>query len=186
MLRAEKREPVAEIVGKKGVSLMKFLGLTPAWTKTDVEDRIPFADIAAIAERYMTAYEKKQIARVDVCYMRFHSLGSQRPTVAQLLPIEPPKSEAAGAKGPQVTFEFSPQPALLLSRLIPESVRIRLFQFFNDAIVSEQIARMIAMKAATEAAGDMIKTLTRDYNRARQTQITMELLDIVGGAAAVN
>ena len=64
-------------------------------------------------------------------------------------------------------------------------MRVRLFQFFNDAVVSEHIARMVAMKAATDAAGDMIKTLTRQYNRARQTQITMELLDIVGGANAL-
>jgi len=65
-------------------------------------------------------------------------------------------------------------------------VRARLFQAFNDAIVSEQVARMVAMKAATDAAGDMIKALTREYNRARQTQITMELLDIVGGANALS
>jgi F-type H+-transporting ATPase subunit gamma len=64
-------------------------------------------------------------------------------------------------------------------------VRVRLFQCFNDAVVSEQIARMVAMKAATDAAGDMITSLTRQYNRARQTHITMELLDIVGGANAL-
>ena len=63
--------------------------------------------------------------------------------------------------------------------------RIRLFQAFLDAAVSEQIARMVAMKAATEASEEMIKTLSRQYNRARQTQITMELLDIVGGANAL-
>ena len=66
------------------------------------------------------------------------------------------------------------------------TVRVRLFQAFTDAAVSEQVARMVAMKAATDAAGDMIKSLTREYNRARQTQITMELLDIVGGANALS
>ena len=65
-------------------------------------------------------------------------------------------------------------------------MRVRLFQAFNDAAVSEQVARMVAMKAATDAAQDMIKALTREYNRARQTQITMELLDIVGGANALS
>jgi F-type H+-transporting ATPase subunit gamma len=74
---------------------------------------------------------------------------------------------------------------VLLAHLIPEAVKIRLFQCFNDAIVSEQVARMIAMKAATDSAGDMIKFLTRQYNRARQSQITTELADIVGGANAV-
>src|SRR5436309_1761840 len=73
-----------------------------------------------------------------------------------------------------------------LDELPPATVRVRLFQAFNDAAVSEQVARMVAMKAATDAAQDMIKALTREYNRARQTQITMELLDIVGGANALS
>ena len=82
-------------------------------------------------------------------------------------------------------YEFSPDPQTLLEEILPASVRIRLFQCFTDAAVSEQVARMVAMKAATDAAGDMIKNLTRQYNRARQTHITMELLDIVGGANAI-
>jgi len=84
-----------------------------------------------------------------------------------------------------VDYEFSPDPKQLLDELLPATVRVRLFQAFTDAAVSEQVARMVAMKAATDAAGDMIKSLTREYNRARQTQITMELLDIVGGANAL-
>jgi F-type H+-transporting ATPase subunit gamma len=89
------------------------------------------------------------------------------------------------AASANVEFEFSPEPKELLDELLPASVRVRLFQCFTDAAVSEQIARMVAMKAATDAAGDMIKMLTRQYNRARQTQITMELLDIIGGASAL-
>ncbi|MCZ6817730.1 MAG: F0F1 ATP synthase subunit gamma, partial [Planctomycetota bacterium] len=83
-------------------------------------------------------------------------------------------------------YEFSPEPADLLKVLLPQTVKVRLYQCFTDAAVSEQVARMVAMKAATDAAGDMIKTLTRKYNRARQTQITMELLDIVGGSEGLN
>nr|MDP9122838.1 F0F1 ATP synthase subunit gamma [Acidobacteriota bacterium] len=83
-------------------------------------------------------------------------------------------------------YEFSPGPRELLDELLPAVVRLRLFQAWSDAAVSEQVARMVAMKAATDAAGDMIKALGRQYNRARQTQITMELLDIVGGANALN
>ena len=82
-------------------------------------------------------------------------------------------------------YEFSPHPRELLEDLLPASVRIGLFQFFIEANTSEQIARMVAMKAATDAAEEMIKNLTRQYNRARQTHITMELLDIVGGAEAL-
>ena len=87
--------------------------------------------------------------------------------------------------GRAVEYEFSPEPRELLEVLLPASVRMRLFQCFTDAVVSEQVARMVAMKAATDAASDMITTLTRQYNRARQTHITMELLDIIGGASAL-
>jgi F-type H+-transporting ATPase subunit gamma len=177
-----------DIVGKKGVNFCRFMKLTPSMTITNVEDKVPFEQVAELAERYMKMYRDRQIAQVEVAYTRFVSVGQQVASRARLLPIEPPAAadagaEAAGRVKPQ--FEFSPPPAELLSRLIPESVKVRLYQFFNESIVSEQIARMSAMKAATDAARDMIKYLTRVYNRVRQGQITSELADIVGGAEAV-
>jgi F-type H+-transporting ATPase subunit gamma len=198
--------PSMEVVGKKGVNYLKFLGVPMARTITDVEDKIAFSRVSEMAERYMAAYQSGQIGRVDVVYTQFHSVAVQRPAVVQLLPIEPPSGGAgarptegieprgrtaalsggpAGRPAQNIEFEFSPPPAELLKRLIPEAVKIRLYQCFNDAIVSEQVARMVAMKAATDAAGSMSKSLTRAYNRARQSQITMELADIVGGANAV-
>lgn len=179
-------EPAIEMVGKKGVNYLRFLGFPMSQTITDVEHQIPFARVAEMAERYMRMYLADEVGRVDVAYMQFHSMGVQRPAVAQLLPIEPPKAEEEGRTRVRPEFEFSPSPEVLLGRLIPESVKIRLFQYFNDAIVSEQVARMVAMKAATDAAGDVIKYLTRRYSRARQSQITTELADIVGGANAVS
>lgn len=179
-----KLTPDMEIVGKKGINYLKFLRVPIATTITDVEDKIAFARVAEMAQRYMDLYLRGEVARVDVVYMQFHSAGVQRPAVARLLPIEPPKAAATGPRT-NIQFEFSPAPDVLLAHLIPEAVKIRLFQCFNDAIVSEQVARMVAMKAATDAASDMIKFLTREYNRARQSQITTELADIVGGANAV-
>lgn len=173
-----------EMVGKKGVGYARFLGWPLAERTTDVEDKIAYARVAAMAERYMQQYTARQIARVDVAYTRFLSIGVQRATVAQLLPIVPPEDEAA-RRAARPDFEFSPPPEVLLARLIPESVKVRLYQCFNDSIVSEQVARMTAMKSATDAAGEMIKSLGTQYNRARQSQITMELADIVGGANAV-
>jgi F-type H+-transporting ATPase subunit gamma len=117
--------------------------------------------------------------------MRFYSASRQRPEVVQLLPLAATAPKATAAAQRAVDYEIRPEPEKLLSELLPATVRIRLFQAFLDAAVSEQIARMVAMKAATEASEDMIKTLSRQYNRARQTQITMELLDIVGGANAL-
>ncbi|HOO17416.1 MAG TPA: ATP synthase F1 subunit gamma [Phycisphaerae bacterium] len=178
--------PDLEVVGKKGIAYFRFLGFPITTRITDVDDRIAFARVADMAERYMNAYRNGEIARVDVAYMRFHSMASQRPAALQLLPIEPPSApESEAARAQAAEFEFSPPAPELLARLVPETVKTVLFQCFNDALLSEQVARMVAMKAATEAAGDMIKYLTRQYNRARQAQITLELADIVGGAEAV-
>ncbi len=178
--------PDLEVVGKKGLAFLKFLKEPVSREITDVDDQIDYVRVAEMADRYIEAYTSGRIASVDVAYMRFVSVGQQVPTVARLLPIEPPETEdGEGGGGSGANFEFSPPPEQLLANLIPETVKIRLYQFFNDAIVSEQVARMVAMKAATDAAGDMIKDLSRQYNRARQSQITMELADIVGGAAAV-
>ncbi len=179
--------PALEMVGKKGVNFCRFLGYELAETITDVEDRIAFGRVAEMAERYMRGYRAGELARVDVAFMRFHSVAVQRPAVVQLLPIQPaePAEQTTPAPHREVEFEFSPPPEQLLAALIPESVKIHLYQCFNDAIVSEQVSRMVAMKAATDAGGDMIRHLTREYNRARQSQITLELADIVGGAEAV-
>ena len=144
-------------------------------------------DVETIANAMMDRFIKGELAAVHVAYMRFVSAGRQVPTLMQLLPISGEATPGASEKseGAARQYEFSPEPKELLAELLPATVRIRLFQCFTDAAASEQIARMAAMKAATEAAGDMIKSLTRQYNRARQSQITMELLDIVGGANAL-
>jgi F-type H+-transporting ATPase subunit gamma len=120
-----------------------------------------------------------------VAYMRFISTGSQKPEVVRLLPMEPLRHREEGQVHREVEWEFSPDPASILADLLPEAVKVSLFQNFLEAVTSEQVARMVAMKAATDAAGDMIKFLSLQYNRARQTQITLDLLDIVGGANAL-
>jgi F-type H+-transporting ATPase subunit gamma len=155
---------------------------------TGIGDRVRFDQVEPLANALMDRFMRGEIASVHVAYMKFLSAGVQRPVVVQLLPLAPSADTAAGAVPPprSVEYEFSPDPQQLLDELLPATVRVRLFQAFTDAAVSEQVARMVAMKAATDAAGDMIKSLTREYNRARQTQITMELLDIVGGANALS
>ena len=129
-------------------------------------------------------------ARVDsmsVAYMKFLSASRQEPVVEQVLPLAaaPVEVAAEGESRREVEYEFLPNARDLLDELLPAKVRIQLFQAFNDATVSEHVARMVAMKSATDAADEMNKLLTRQYNRARQTAITMELLDIVGGANAL-
>jgi F-type H+-transporting ATPase subunit gamma len=174
------------MVGKKGIAYFRFLRRATAETSSGIGDRPRFEAVEPIANALMDRFVRGEIASAHVAYMKFFSAGVQRPTVVQLLPLKPEAAKGEEAGAPPVEYEFSPDPRQLLDELLPATVRIRLFQAFNDAAVSEQVARMVAMKAATDAAGDMIKSLTREYNRARQTQITMELLDIVGGANALS
>jgi len=188
----EAREAAGEqcdlyVIGKKGIGYFKFLKREMARTETKFEDKPQFADIEAMASELMDQYERQEIDAVYVTYMKFISAGSQRPTTMRLLPMEQPSTEEMGEAQPSIPilYDFSPPAEELLAELLPETVKVRLFQCFTDAAVSEQTARMVAMKAATDAATDMVKTLTQQYNRARQTNITLELLDIVGGAEAL-
>ncbi|HSS79028.1 MAG TPA: ATP synthase F1 subunit gamma [Thermoanaerobaculia bacterium] len=176
------------MVGKKGISYFRFLRREIAEQTSGIGDKPRFDQVEPIANALIDRFVRGEIASVYVVYMKFFSAGQQRPVAVQLLPLKP---EAVAGEKPEaakksVEYEFSPDPRQLLDELLPATVRVRLFQAFNDAAVSEQVARMVAMKAATDAAGDMIKALTREYNRARQTQITMELLDIVSGANALS
>ena len=179
--------PDVYMVGKKGVRYFRFLRRPMAEQITHFGDKPRFADIEVLANTLMGRFISGELTSVQVAYMRFISAGKQASTVVQLLPIvrEAATGPQAGSGPADVLYEFSPEPKELLAELLPATVRVRLFQCFIEAAASEQIARMAAMKAATEAAADMIKALTRQYNRARQTQITMELLDIVGGANAL-
>lgn len=179
-------ETDVHMVGKKGIGYFRFLRRAVAEQTSGIGDRPRFEQVEPIANALMDRFIRGEIASVHVAYMKFLSAGQQRPVVVQLLPLKPEAQDGAEAGPPPVEYEFSPDPRQLLDELLPATVRVRLFQAFNDAAVSEQVARMVAMKAATDAAGDMIKALTREYNRARQTQITMELLDIVGGANALS
>ncbi|MBX3394846.1 MAG: ATP synthase F1 subunit gamma [Phycisphaerae bacterium] len=177
------------VVGKKGIAYFRFIGRAIARGITSIDDRPRFEQVEPLATDFINRYEKGEIGNVYVVYMRFISAGKQVPDVMHLLPLTR-ESAGVGNAAPtggssEVQYDFSPEPAELLKKLLPQTVKVRLYQCFTDMAVSEQVARMVAMKAATDAAGDMIKSLSRQYNRARQTQITMELLDIVGGAEAL-
>lgn len=174
--------------GKKGIAFFKFNRQPMAEQNVSVADSPRFEQVEPTAKALIAQFLAGKVSAVHVAYMRFYSAGKQRPEIIQLLPLaSTTASETATSKAAPkgVEYEFSPDPESLLNQLLPATVRARLFQAFIDAAVSEQVARMAAMKAATDASEDMIKNLTRQYNRARQTAITTELLDIVGGANAL-
>jgi F-type H+-transporting ATPase subunit gamma len=180
-------EGKVEVVGKKGNSFLKYNAVPVAQQHTHFGDKPTFDKVSALAQGYMDRFIAGEISGVNVVSMRFISAGRQVPEVTQLLPLKPvAKSKTdAPATGTKLVYEFSPEGEELLARLLPETVKATLFQIFNDAVVSEHVARMIAMKSATDASKKARKLLTRDYNRARQAQITTELSEIIAGAAGL-
>lgn len=186
-LRSREGAGELEVVGKKGVAFFKFRKIEVARIHSQMGDQPQYEDVERLANEYMAAFTEGQYDAVKVCYMGFQSMSRQTPVMQQLLPLEDPTALAGEEKVAKTNsdYEFSPDAEALLGELLPATVRAQLFQCFNEAVVSEQIGRMIAMTAATENAGDMTKSLTRQYNRARQASITTELTEIIAGAAAL-
>ncbi|SRR6266542_6034055 len=180
-----------ELSGKKAIAYYRYQREPAERTYVQFEDKPRFDEVEEIADRYLAEYIAGRLDRVEVAYMRFYSASRQKPEVATLLPLSSVapdvtrKAAAAAAPAKPVEYEFLPSAANILEELLPVSFKVRLFKCFLDAAVSEQIARRVTMKQATESADDMIKSLTRMYNRARQAQITKELAEIIGGAEAL-
>ena len=146
-----------------------------------------------IASRYLDEYITGKLDRLDVVYTKFESMSRQHAVIETLLPLgaiggdsvtDEHRPQTAG--GRRAIYEFLPSPESILEEVVPASFKIKLFKCFLDSAVSEQIARMVAMKSATENAGDLIHRLSMQYNRARQSRITSELMDVIGGVEALS
>ncbi|MCA9176351.1 MAG: ATP synthase F1 subunit gamma [Planctomycetales bacterium] len=177
------------VSGKRGIVGLKFRGLTADESYTKFDDQPKFEDVEPIATSLLEAYASGAIDRLDVIYTQFESISRQNAVIETLLPLsqlgdDEDKKQAGG--GGSSDYEFLPSAESILEEVVPASFKVKLFKCFLDAAVSEQIARMVAMKAATENASDMIKTLSMTYNRARQSQITGEIMEIIGGVEALN
>ena len=171
------------VSGKKGTAAFRFQKREMAGTYTAISDNPKYAEIEELATKFMQEYVEGKIAGLKLVFMRFISAGVQRAAVVDVLPLGGVSADEATTT--PTAYEFSPDPATLLAELIPTTVKITLFQAFIEAAVSEQIARMVAMKAATDAADKMGKRLQQEYNRARQSQITSELAELMGGVEAM-
>jgi F-type H+-transporting ATPase subunit gamma len=180
-----------EVSGKRGIAFFKFQGIPRAKEYTNFEDKPAFNEVDVLASRYIDLYVSGQIDEVKVAYVKFLNAARQTPVVETLLPlssvaVETRKPGAAPAPGAgKVNYEFLPDAAEILEELVPMALKVRLFKCFLDAAVSEQIARRVAMKSATENAGDLIKEITRKYNRTRQANITKEISELIGGSEAL-
>ena len=177
-----------EVSGKRGISAFRFRKILPDEKFTHFEDKPSFAEVDVLATRYLEAFAAGQLDRLDVAYTKFENLGRQQAVVETLLPLGELQGLGEEEEGPAAAaaYDFLPSAASILDEIVPASFKVKLFKCFLDAAVSEQIARRIAMKAATENADKMVASLSMAYNRARQGQITGELLEIMGGAEALN
>lgn len=185
---AQMPKSAVQVSGKRGINAIRFRGIPIEQTYTDFEDEPAFDAVAKIADSLMERYIGGELDRVDIAYTRFVSISKQIAVVETLLPLGRLDSAApatASSEGSREDYEFLPSASSILEEVVPASFRARLFKCFLDAAVSEQIARMVAMKSATENAGDMIKLLSRTYNRARQAKITQEIMEIIGGVEAL-
>ncbi len=177
-----------DVSGKRGINGLKFRKIETAETFQNFEDQPAYEDVEKIASNYLEQYVFGKMDRLDVIYTKFISTSRQIATIETLLPFgslsdEESSDEATG--GTNVQYEFQPSAESILEEVVPSSFKAKLFKCFLDSAVSEQVARMIAMKGATESAGDMIKQLSMTYNRARQSQITGEIMEIIGGVEAL-
>jgi F-type H+-transporting ATPase subunit gamma len=181
---AAAKSGVVEVVGKKGATFFKYAGVPVAKQHT-FGDKVQYETVRALAEEYTNRYISGEIKSVRVVSMKYITTSKQAPAVLQLLPFKPQEAQSVDKQARPEIFEFTPDAQQLLDRLLPAAVKALLFQAFNDAVVSEHVARMVAMKSATDNAGKAGKRYTRVYNRARQSQITTELTEIISGAAAL-
>ncbi len=185
-LRQEYGEVELEVSGKRGIAGFRFRRIVPTQTYLQFDDRPGYDDIEQIANRALEDFIAGRLDRLDVAYTRFDSIARQQAAVETLLPLGS-LSGAGDEEEPsgESMYEFFPSAESILEEVVPVSFKIKLFKCFLDAAVSEQVARMIAMKSATENASKIIKQLSMTYNRARQSQITGEIMEIIGGVEAL-
>jgi len=168
------------VVGKKGIAFFRFRGDPMASTRTDIGDSPSVADAESVVAPIRARFESGQVDAVYVVSSEFRSAMSTPPRVRELLPIRP-----EGTKTSADLFILSPSGDFILERMLPLYLRNTIYALMVENAAAEQGARRSAMKSATDNAGEMLEILTRTYNRARQAQITQEIAEIVGGAAAL-
>jgi F-type H+-transporting ATPase subunit gamma len=177
--------------GKRGESSVRFRGYPLERSWTGFSDRPSYSDAQAIAHVVADAFVAGEVDRVLVVYNAFVSPLVQRVTVSELLPVplhllESGEESQTHEAGQPIDFFFEPEPREILARLLPVYVETELYRALLESAASEQGARMTAMRNASKAAGELIDTLTLAMNRARQAEITQEILEVVAGADALS
>jgi F-type H+-transporting ATPase subunit gamma len=187
--------PVYFASGRRPASSLVFRGLEPAATFTGFTDRPSYADARRIAERLIAAYVDEEVDQVEIFYNGYISPINQVVRRETLLPLqqatvleeddEDEKDEEKHS-GPRALVEYEPDPEEILKRLVPDYVEISIYRALLESTASEHGARMTAMRNASDNAGTLIEDLTLEMNRARQAEITQEILEVVGGAEGLS
>ncbi len=172
------------VSGKRGISYLKYRGVEIERSFIQFDHKPTYEEVRVLADECLERYKSGEIDRLDVAYSKFISLSKQTPIAETLLPLADMTNEVEGANASS-DYEFLPSPESVLEEVVPNSFRSKMFKCFLDGAVSEQIARMMAMKAATDNADSMISSLTTTFNRARQSQITNEIIEVISGASAL-
>jgi F-type H+-transporting ATPase subunit gamma len=174
--------PVTNIaIGRKGRDFMLRSGQQVRAEFINMSDKPSVSDILPVARIVVDDYTAGLVDEVYVSYTQFVNTVSQKPAIVKLLPIEPAVFEA----GKNNEYIYEPTSEEVIEALLPRFIEMSLYHALLEAIASEQSARMVAMRNATDNAHELIGELTLKYNKARQEMITKELLDIVGGVAAL-
>jgi F-type H+-transporting ATPase subunit gamma len=178
-------------VGRKAEGYFRFRGYRLGRAFTGFSDAPSYADARTVGDHVIGLFTTGEVDRVELVYTRFISAGTQEVVLRPLVPLTAETVSggdgrpAEGTGGPQAAYEFEPDPATILDALLPRYVEARIYAALLNAAASEHAFRQRAMKAATDNAEELIKTLSRIMNRARQDAITTEIMEIVGGAEAL-
>ncbi len=186
--QAKGRDYSLVLVGKKAISYYRFRGYEIDASFTGMSEQPTYEDARTVAAAVSEPFEEGDIDLVRLVYTQFLSAGTQRVAVRQFLPLDTEAladDEDGDDEGLEPAYEFEPAPTEILERLLPRYVEARLYAAMLEASASELAARQRAMKAASDNAGELIDTLNRDMNRARQATITTEIMEVVGGAEAL-
>jgi F-type H+-transporting ATPase subunit gamma len=189
------RKPVYFASGRRPASSLTFRGLEPAASFTGFTDRPSYADARRIAERLIAAYVDEEVDQVEIFYNGYISPINQVVRRETLLPLqqatvldeddEDAKDEEKQS-GPRALVEYEPDPEEILKRLVPDYVEISIYRALLESTASEHGSRMTAMRNASDNARTLIEDLTLEMNRARQAEITQEILEVVGGAEGLS
>jgi F-type H+-transporting ATPase subunit gamma len=173
-------------IGKKGIGFFKYLGRKLALERIDIGDRPTTDHAAEIVEPLIQAFSAGQLASVDLIQARFITALQTPPATIRILPVEDPAGQDTEKRdGVVANYILVPSAEAILDQLLPLYVRNALYRGMVETAAAEHGARRTAMKNATDNAGDILELLKRTYNRQRQAQITQEIAEIVGGAAAL-